>query len=198
MFGQLGQNKRIFNSKGMTLIELLVGLFVFSIIAVSVLTVLVSSLGAYMRARDYAEVNTLMDNLSALVMDSISGMTFYPEQLIIDDPAAPPPIPADPEAPPLQDGEVFRIFSLNYVVYSILPANDPSDMRRILWEHRTSDPASTMPVLEANFYRTISLDDAKLDVDEAAGIVTLTLTITPGRGAPIIRSYTARPVGLQA
>ena len=177
------------NNKGMTLIELLVGLFVFSVIAVAVLTVLVSSLGAYMRARDYAEVNTLMDNLSALVMDEISGMT-------------PNPPLAESEPPDEKDGDVRTIFTTRYIVYSIHEADPPHDTRRILmWEREVDDGSGTRvraPVLESNFYRTISLDDAEIDVDEDKGIVTLTLTVTPGnRGTPITRSYTARPVGLQ-
>ena len=190
MIRRVKKNNRIMDNKGMTLIELLVGLFVFSIIAVSVLTVLVSSLGAYMRARDYAEVNTLMDNLAALVMDEVAGMTPNPPESIS---APPDPIP----------GDVCTIFTTRYIVYSVHEANPPNDTRKILmWERELDDGFGTRersPVLEANFYRTISLSDAELDVDEATGIVTLTLTVIPGsRGAAISRSYTARPVGLQS
>ena len=162
--------RQVLNNKGLTMIELLIALFVFSIIAISVITVFVSAIGAYIRARDFAEVNTLMDNISALVMDDVMSATATPSELEL-----PPPTP--------RPGDQFTIFTTHYIVYSISPDD------QILMRNGT-------PVLAANFYRSISLDAVKLE--EIDGNVTLTLTLTPGGGSPQTRSYTTRPVGLQS
>ena len=172
------------DTKGMTLTELLIGLFVFSIIAASVITMLVSSLGAYIRVRDYSEVNTLMDNLSELVMLDVMSATPFPDEF-------PPPLP--------QPGDVFTIFTTHYVVYSVHPANPPYDTREILMRNGR-------PVLAAGFYRSISLDSVKLSdeddedvplLKDPIGQVKLTLTLSPGGGMPQTRDYITKPVGLQ-
>lgn len=64
--------KLLKNKHGMTMIELIVGMLVFSIIAISVSTILVPTLRAYAKANDLAEINTLLDNLSAEILDDIS------------------------------------------------------------------------------------------------------------------------------
>lgn len=67
--------KLLKNKNGMTMIELIVGMLVFSIIAISASTILVPTLRAYAKANDLAEINTLLDNLSAEVLDDISRAT---------------------------------------------------------------------------------------------------------------------------
>ena len=67
--------KQVLNNKGLTMVELLVGLVVFAVIATSVLTILVSSLGTYFRARDYSEINGLMNDISVRIMDNLVSAT---------------------------------------------------------------------------------------------------------------------------
>ena len=165
--------RQVLNTKGLTMIELLVALFVFSVIAISVITVFVSAIGAYVRARDFAEVNSLMDSLSALIMDDVMSAT-----ATMTDIDPPDPFPGD---------YLFTIYTTHYIVYNIYPTAT-SDGVRVITRNGT-------PVLAANFYRSILLDEVTLDITD--GIATLTLTVLPGGGAPQTRSYTARPVGLQ-
>jgi len=64
--------KKLKNKKGLTLLELIVGLLIFSIIAVAVSTTLAPTLFAYMRANHFAEYNTLLDNLANQIISDIS------------------------------------------------------------------------------------------------------------------------------
>jgi len=138
--------------------------------------VFVSAVSAYIRARDYAEINTMMDNVSALVMSDIMSATVEPAT----DTSLVEPPPVSPE-------EEFRIFTTHYIVYSRIPAA-PGDSRQVLLRNG-------VPVLSSDFYRTITLDSIDLDVDDD-GVATLTISITPGGGSQQTRSYVSRPVGL--
>jgi prepilin-type N-terminal cleavage/methylation domain-containing protein len=64
--------KKIKNKCGMTLVELIAVLFIFSIIGTSVSAVLVPTLRAFARANDLAEMNTLMDNLTKELLNDLS------------------------------------------------------------------------------------------------------------------------------
>lgn len=67
--------KLLKNKKGITMIEMVVGMLVFSIIAISVTTILVPVLNAYSKANDLAEINTLLGNLSAEILDDLARST---------------------------------------------------------------------------------------------------------------------------
>ena len=166
MFKLIRRTRQVLDTRGITLVELLVGLVVFSIVAIAVLTVMVSSLGAYIRARDLSEINTLMDSLSALVMDDVISATEL--------------------APGLSENE-FTITTVYEIKYFIDPPDEPGGVLM----------RNDAEVLAAEFYSAISLDAITLFFDEDEGVVTLTLTVTPGWGAKHIREYTARPVALQ-
>lgn len=63
------------NKKGMTLMEVVVGMLTFSIIVISVTIVLPSILGAYDKANDLAEINTMLDNLTFEMLSDLSDAT---------------------------------------------------------------------------------------------------------------------------
>jgi len=66
------------NKKGMTLMELIVGMIMFSIIAVSVSMALAPTLFAYMRANDFAEYNALLDNIANQIVGDLTLATKTP------------------------------------------------------------------------------------------------------------------------
>jgi len=67
------------NKKGLTLIELVVGLVIFGIISVAVSASLAPTLFAFMRANDFAEYNILMDNIANQIISDLSQSTVLPE-----------------------------------------------------------------------------------------------------------------------
>lgn len=68
----LKNRRRLENKKGMTIVELIAGMLVLAIIAVSATTVLVSTTRAYTRATSLAEINTLFDSLSKEMLSELS------------------------------------------------------------------------------------------------------------------------------
>jgi len=72
--------KKILKSKkGLTLIELVVGLVIFSIISVAVSASLAPTLFAFMRANDFAEYNILLDNIANQIISDLSQSTVEPD-----------------------------------------------------------------------------------------------------------------------
>ena len=70
---------KIFKSKkGLTLMELIVGMLMFSIIGVAVSLTLAPTLMAYTRANDFAEYNTLLDNVANQIINDLSQLTQTP------------------------------------------------------------------------------------------------------------------------
>ena len=76
------------SKKGMTLMELIVGLVIFSVISVSLSILLAPMLFSYMRANDFAEYNALLDNIAnQLISDlsnSIEEPDFVPNAWVVD------------------------------------------------------------------------------------------------------------------
>ena len=60
------------NKKGMTLIEIVVGSLLFSMVVITVSAVLAPMMTAYMRANNIAEYNTLMDNIGNMIVSDIA------------------------------------------------------------------------------------------------------------------------------
>jgi len=65
--------KKVFNKKGLTLMELIVSIGVLSIIIVAVSASLTPLLHTYMRANSFAEANTLLDNIATLMLNEINN-----------------------------------------------------------------------------------------------------------------------------
>ena len=64
--------KAVKNKKGLTLMELIVGILMFSIISVAISMLLAPILSSYARANDFAEYNALLDNIANQIIDDIS------------------------------------------------------------------------------------------------------------------------------
>jgi len=60
------------NKKGLTLMELIVGMVMFVLISITVSMVLAPTLSAYMRANDFAEYNALLDNIANQIIIDLS------------------------------------------------------------------------------------------------------------------------------
>lgn len=58
--------------KGLTLTELLAGMLIFTIVALSVTAILSPSLRVYIKANELAECNTLLDNLANQIISDLS------------------------------------------------------------------------------------------------------------------------------
>ena len=65
--------KRIMNQKGMTLTELIVAMLVMSIIMLAVTAVFLPIYNAYVNANELAEVNLLLNSLSAYIMSDLEN-----------------------------------------------------------------------------------------------------------------------------
>ncbi|MCL2499915.1 MAG: type II secretion system GspH family protein [Defluviitaleaceae bacterium] len=65
--------KRTLNTKGVTLMELIVAMLVFSIIMAAATSAFAPMLNAFRRANNFAEANTLMDNLAMHVLADINN-----------------------------------------------------------------------------------------------------------------------------
>ena len=63
------------NKKGLTLIELIVGIVMFTIIALTVATSLTPTLFAFMSANDFAEYNALLDNIANQIVGDMMQAT---------------------------------------------------------------------------------------------------------------------------
>ena len=78
------------NNDGFSLIEMLVVIMLMMIMFSIVSSIFVVSLRLHTRANELAEVNTLLDNLSAIMLDDISGAT---EIVLEREPSAIPGVP---------------------------------------------------------------------------------------------------------
>ena len=67
--------KSIRSTAGMTLIELMIGLVVFAIVSTAASAIMLPILNAYVNANELAEINTLMDNLSAELLSDLADAT---------------------------------------------------------------------------------------------------------------------------
>jgi prepilin-type N-terminal cleavage/methylation domain-containing protein len=195
--------RRIPGNKGVTLIELMLAMLVMAIIMIAATTVFAPMLQAYQRANNLAEVNTLLDNISALIMNDVASATEInpPGRLT----APPPPAPAG----------LTRLFSLrttHFIDYYI-------DANGYLWRdvQGLDEPLMLLPLHFYKFWGATTVFRVVVDppapddpadpvgdpltslVEGANGVVTFTLTIrnqVDGDGWSRTRTYTTRPIGL--
>ena len=83
--------KLLKSKKGFTLMELIVGILMFSIIAIVVSTALSPTLFAYMRANDFAEYNSLLDNIANQIINDLNQSTEEPRFIAATGGAPVPP-----------------------------------------------------------------------------------------------------------
>ncbi len=94
------------NKDGMTLVELVIGMIVFAIITLAVVTVMMPLLRVYAESNDLAEINALVDSVGSQIVKDMSGM---------DGPLT-PVAPSDTLVSPGTDNVSFdtHIFSISY------------------------------------------------------------------------------------
>ncbi|MCL2663351.1 MAG: prepilin-type N-terminal cleavage/methylation domain-containing protein [Oscillospiraceae bacterium] len=182
--------RRIPGNKGVTLIELIIAMLVMAVIMVAATTVFAPMLQAYQRANNLAEVNTLLDNISALIMSDVASAT----EIFEDGRPTAPPILPNPDIPAENLNILFSIRTTHFIDYYI-------DNSGILWRDAQSlgEPLRLLPL---HFYKfwgdetVFTVIGAEISLEEDDGIVTLTLTIQSSEGWSRDRIYTSRPIGL--
>ena len=112
--------KLIKNKKGLTLMELIVGMLMFTIIAITLSVILAPILSAYTRANDFAEYNALLDNIANQIISDLSQSRDLSKEIppVIN----PRFIPStDPEAGGWADstGGTLTIVTQNRIIYSV-------------------------------------------------------------------------------
>jgi len=161
--------RQLFNSKGMTLIELIVSVMVLSVIMIAVTTVFAPILRTFERANNLAEANTLLDNLSALIMDDVAGATG---------------ITGGSGTFSIKTTHEIRYYTNTAgILYRSAPGFDGPVLHKDFYKYRgTAGDETVFSVSAACTY--------------LEGLVTITLTLTATDGWSLTRDYTARPVGL--
>ena len=162
---------RVLDNKGLTLLELLIALVLFVIITVAATTAFMPTFNTYLKANELAEVNTILDNVSALIMEDV----IMAESINIT--------PATPS--------IATSFSINttHVVYYYM--HDGVLTRRA----GDGDPASGTSLLDQGFFRNATVT-ADIDI-RPDGLVTLTLIMESTDEWSRTREYMARPVRMQ-
>ena len=180
--------KLLLNSKGITLIEMLIAMVVMIVIMTAVTSIFAPMLQTYQRANNLAEVNTLLDNISALIMDDVASATEFPA-----DPAAPTTIPAGLT-------HLFRIRTTFFIDYYL---DDEGLIWRNIpgWNEGEDEPIELLPRHYYRFWGDETMfhfeDAADITLANVNGVVTLNLNITNREdGWTRDRLYTARPIGL--
>jgi len=68
-------NKMLNDNRGMTLIELMVGMMIFAVITTSALSIFMPMMKIMMRSTEISEYNTQFDNVANLVINDLSSST---------------------------------------------------------------------------------------------------------------------------
>ncbi|MCL2052055.1 MAG: type II secretion system GspH family protein [Lachnospiraceae bacterium] len=63
--------KKFKDNRGLTLVELIVGMFIFSIVTAATLSILMPMIRTMKRANEIAEYNTLFDNIANLIVSDL-------------------------------------------------------------------------------------------------------------------------------
>ncbi|MCL2198590.1 MAG: type II secretion system GspH family protein [Defluviitaleaceae bacterium] len=166
--------KKALNNKGMTLIELIVSMLVFSIIMIAATAIFIPIYRAFERANTFAEANTLLDNIATVIMYDIANATEIIPHLGT--------IPSD------TDDERLRIITgtQNFVF----------DVESEGLTLRTPTPESPPSILfERDFFRNKNLE-IKWEVTGDLVEIEIILTGVDGNPMAFRRTYTARPLGL--
>jgi len=162
------------NKKGITLVELLVGLLLLSIIVAAAGSTIAPMLKVYSKANEIAEWNTLLDNLANQMVSDLSEMTV--------------PIEDQPGAGPWSDNITFTA-GWRTITYTV-------DANGMLLKSINS--AAPHLVLPADFYKRKSVGfSIREEVPERAYMLTVSITPPAGEtGETISRDYAIRPLVL--
>jgi prepilin-type N-terminal cleavage/methylation domain-containing protein len=166
------------NKKGITLVELMVGLLLLSIIVAAAGSTIAPMLKVYSKANEIAEWNTLLDNLANQMVSDLSEMTVPIE----DQPGA--------GAGPWSDNITFTA-GFRTITYAVSKDNP-------LWDDGMLERNGIL-VLPEDFYKrkivSFILNDAG-NHGEIAYMLTVRIEPSDGEGATISRDYAVRPLVL--
>jgi prepilin-type N-terminal cleavage/methylation domain-containing protein len=169
--------KLLKSQKGMTLVELVVGMVMFAIAVGAIGSIMVPTLRVYAEANEFAESNNLVDTLANQILDDLS------------------------EATAVTPGTGTFTFSMDTrtVMYSLDTSGGDSD--GILLRQATSatvTSASPMPVFTKDFYKRKSVSVLTLSGPSSNGVYQLTIGIERDDGSGTIppRTYAVRPVAV--
>jgi len=184
----MGFFRRVLNKKGVTLIEMIVAMVVMVIIITAVSSIFAPMLMTYQRASNLAEVNTLLDNISAIIMDDVSRAS----EILPADPNEDTTVEQD-TGPDIVLTHLFRIRTTFWNDYFL--GNDGTIWLSV---QGLEDPIRILP---RDFYRFWGEDETVFRITEcdlvvAVGVVTLDIEVTSRDGWRRDRTYTARPIGL--
>jgi len=157
------------NKKGMTLMELIVGLLLLSIVVTAAGASLAPMLKVYAKANDIAEWNTLLDTIANHMISDMAEMTVPPATM--------------------RDDEIAFTAGLNDISYSV-DANSGVLLKSV----NDSVPKA---VLTEGYYKrkSVSFSCASAGGTSTAYILTITIA-SESSTETISRDYAVRPLAL--
>jgi len=165
--------KKTLNKKGLTLMELIVAIMFFSIILTMVATIVTPVLRTYARANEFAEANTLLDNISILMKHEIgNAVAVYPLVGNIED-------------------DILTIdYGIHSVNFALLPCVNGSGVYLLKWQ-QLPDPRWVI-VVDRTLYGNKRLG---MDWEVEDGVFRLNLELVADAWS-VDRQYVSRPIGL--
>jgi prepilin-type N-terminal cleavage/methylation domain-containing protein len=179
--------RRTLNKKGVTLMEMVIALVVLSVILVAVTAVFAPILRTYLITTDYAEGNTILDNIATSILDDLANA-----------------IDITPATGTTPGNTMTIIFSKNAVgaptrdVAFHIPNEAGNVNNGIIMWHEPFVAGSALnprPLFHRNFYSGKEVV-MSWNFDAATGVIELTLELAADGWAMEPRTYSARPVGL--
>jgi len=174
--------KTLCNKKGVTLMEMIVVLFVLSMIMVAVTSIFAPMLQTFRRANNFAEANPIFDNIAMLMLHDINSALEVR-------PALQGGASDENEWDVVIQTVTHRIaYRMMDDVPSPVTGNTVTVIQRNLIEIGIIEY-----LFDVNFYRGKRIT---FEVEEHDGLVELTLFMTSPDGWNRERTYVARPPGL--
>ena len=189
--------KSLKNKKGFTLMELVVGILMFTIISITISMLLAPILSSYARANDFAEYNALLDNIANQIIDDMSQSTLPPVFLAGEEWSENNPDRNNPE--PFLTVHTHSRTIRYAVINNVLEREGLVEVRDALG-NITSVEQHWFPVFAEDFYKR-KLVSFRIVPDNttSATAYILTVRLTEDRGAApfqIERDYAVRPLVL--
>jgi prepilin-type N-terminal cleavage/methylation domain-containing protein len=210
--------KRLKSNAGMTLTEVLIGMFLLSLLALAVGALLIQVTRLQHGAIELAELNSLIDNVSTPVIRELANVSveinFCDDDCDCDetcDPAVPDPAHTalcDCECEFWGNGENrFTMFirGLGSVVYSIVDIGGVNDEAHVLFRNCGESSLCPIidcdghPVLQRDFYKNRTPSFELREVATGGGGVGYILSVeirSEITGSTIIREYAVSPLAL--
>jgi len=168
--------KMLNDNKGLTLVELIIGVMIFAVITTSAMSIFMPMMRTMMRANEISEYNTLFDNIATLIINDLSSST---GEAVIQRLAAP--------GQPLEQLRIHIEFP-GAVIYEY-------DANGILLRNGN-------PLLPERFFgwTTVTIECENIfedddDIDDVVYNLTITLSDSLGN-AGLFRTFVVRPLVL--